>query len=190
MEVSCLILAGGKSSRLRNKPFLILKGKPLVRYVFDNLREMFSEIIVVVKSEKDKEKMEEIIKNCKVVADKSKIFSPMAGIIAGIKHIKNNFVFVVACDMPFIEKKTVRELISRIDKNVNCVCYAYSLDKFEPLCAIYKKEFLQKIGLENSLNEAIRKEKNKALVPIVKETYEFFNVNTKKDFEVAEKLLS
>lgn len=190
MEVGCLILAGGKSSRLKNKPFLILKDKPLIKHVFDNLKKIFSNIVVVVKGEKDKKRMEEIIKNCKIVVDENKIFSPIAGIVSGIKHIKNDFVFVIACDMPFVEGKTVKELVLRIEKNANCICYAYSLDKFEPLCAIYRKDFFIRVSLENSLSELIKKEKNKVLIPIVKETDEFFNINTKKDFEIAEKLLS
>ncbi|MFH8086654.1 MAG: molybdenum cofactor guanylyltransferase [Candidatus Aenigmatarchaeota archaeon] len=190
MEVSCLILAGGKSSRLKNKPFLVLKDKPLVKHVFDNLKKIFSDIVIVVKNEKDKLKMERIIRNCKIVMDESKIFSPITGIISGIKYLKNDFVFIVACDMPFVDEKVVKELLLRIDKEAKCVCYAYSLNKFEPLCAIYRKDFFKGISLEESLSKAVREEKNKVLVPIVKETDEFFNINTKKDFKRAEKLLS
>ncbi|MGC8812640.1 MAG: molybdenum cofactor guanylyltransferase, partial [Candidatus Aenigmatarchaeota archaeon] len=114
MEVSCLILAGGKSSRLRNKPFLILKDKPLVKHIFDNLEKIFSDVVIVVKNENERRKIEEIIRNCKIAVDKNKIFSPIAGILEGLKFLKNDFVFVVACDMPFIKEKTVKELLLRI----------------------------------------------------------------------------
>ncbi|MEM5793794.1 MAG: molybdenum cofactor guanylyltransferase [Candidatus Aenigmatarchaeota archaeon] len=190
MEISCLILAGGKSSRLKNKPFVVLKDKPLVKHVFDNLRKIFSDIVIVVKNEKDKVKVERIIKDCRIVVDENKVFSPIAGIVSGIKHVKNDFVFVVACDMPFVKEKTVKELLSRIDNETKCACYAYSLNKFEPLCAIYRKDFFKGISLEESLSKAIEKERNRVLVPIAKETDEFFNINTKRDFKKAEKLLS
>ncbi|MEM7825681.1 MAG: molybdenum cofactor guanylyltransferase [Candidatus Aenigmatarchaeota archaeon] len=190
MEVSCLILAGGKSSRLKNKPFLILKDKPLIKHVFDKLEKIFSDIVVVVKNEDEKRKIEKIVKNCRIAVDKTNTFSPIAGIVEGLKVVKNNFAFIIACDMPFFNEKTVKELFLRFDKNTKCICYAYSLEKFEPLCAIYRKDFFKEASLEDSLSELIRKEKNKVLVPIVKETDEFFNINTEKDFEIAKKLIS
>jgi|YelNatPaOPRAMG01_1025707.scaffolds.fasta_scaffold30091_2 molybdopterin-guanine dinucleotide biosynthesis protein A len=190
MEVGCLILAGGKSSRLKNKPFLNLKDKPMIKHVFDNLNKIFQEIVIVVKTQNEKKKIEKIIKNCKVVVDKNKIFSPIAGIVEGLKFMEKDFVFVTACDMPFVKEKTVKELLLRVEKNAKCVCYAYSFEKFEPLCAIYRKDFFQKARLEDSLSELIKKEKNKVLIPVVKETNEFLNINTEKDLEIARKLLS
>jgi len=45
VKVSCIILSGGRSSRLRNKPFLLLGKKPLVSYVLKIAKKFFSDII-------------------------------------------------------------------------------------------------------------------------------------------------
>lgn len=193
MEVSCIILAGGKSSRLNNKPFLILDKKPLVMHVFDVVRKIFSEIVVVVKTESQKEELENILskhsKKIKIVIDDEKVYSPIAGINEGVKHIKNKYFFVVASDMPFLKEKIIRELISRLYHRVECVVYAWSSDKFEPLCAVYRKDFFDGWSLHGSISQLIQNSENKVLIPIFKETNEFFNVNTKKDMKIARALL-
>jgi molybdopterin-guanine dinucleotide biosynthesis protein A len=190
MEVSCIILAGGKFKRIgKFKPLLILNKKPLISYVLNVVRKFFSDIVIVVKNKKQKEKLEQKIKKVRIVEDKSKIFSPLAGIKEGVKHIKNKYVFVVACDMPFLNEKTIRDMLPRVKENADCIAYWHSLKKFEPLCAIYKKKIFEKINSRRGLQDLIKKMKNKILIPVSRETLVFYNINTKKDLNCARKLI-
>jgi molybdopterin-guanine dinucleotide biosynthesis protein A len=190
MEVSCIILAGGKFKRIgKFKPLLILNEKPLISYVLNVARKFFSDIVIVVKNKEQKERLEQKIKKIKIVEDKSKILSPLAGIKEGIKHIKNKYVFVVACDMPFLNEKTIRDMLPRTKENADCIAYWHSLKKFEPLCTIYKKKIFEKINPRRGLQNLIRRTKNKILIPVSRETLVFFNINTQKDLNYARRLI-
>lgn len=187
MNISCIVLAGGKSRRMgMNKSVLLIKNKPLILHVLEKVEKIFSDIIIVVKNSKQKKILKKILnKKIKIVEDKNRVYSPIAGIKEGIKHVKNKYVFIIACDTPFVSEKTIKKLLAKAKRDVDCVVYSF-FDKLEPLCAVYKKSFFENVGLEESLTELIRKTKNKILIP-TKNTKEFFNINTKKDLKIAEK---
>ena len=190
MEISCIILAGGKSSRMkRDKCFIRLRGKPLIYYVIKKVRKFSSDVVVVVKNEKQKVKFKKEFKKVKVVCDKNKVFSPIAGIKEGVKHIKNEYVLIVACDMPFLNESSLRELVNRFEEGVDCISYFWKVGKYEPLCAIYRKKIFEAVDEKKSLHELIEKCKNRILVPISKETKEFLNINDKNSLREAKKLI-
>lgn len=191
MKVSCIILAGGRSSRLRDKPFLLINKKPMITYALKVAKKLFSDIVIVVKNDRQKQKLKKIVnKKIKIVKDKARIYSPIAGIKEGIKHAKNDYVFVLASDMPLVGEHAVRELLPRTDEGLDCIAYIWKLGRYEPLCAIYRKNVFYNCKLKVGLHELIDKIKNKAFVPIAMETDEFFNVNTKKDLKTVEILIS
>jgi len=190
VEVSCIILAGGKSSRVgRDKAFLLLNNQPLICYVFNIMKKIFSDIVIVVKNEEQKRKMEKILKNVKVVEDRNEIFSPLAGIKEGVKHVRSDYAFVVACDMPFVIEKDVRLLLSNLKKGADCVAY-FRDTYYEPFFAIYKKEIFNGCNLNESLHSVIDKIENKILIPVCGNRLSFFNINTREDMEIAEKIIS
>lgn len=191
MKVSCIILAGGKAKRIKkDKALLILNKKPLITYVLKVAKKFFSDIVVVVKNEKQEKKLEKVLPpKVKIVKDNYKVYSPMAGIKEGIKHVKNKYVFILACDMPFVKERTIRELLPRTEEKVDCIVYFWSLKRFEPLCAIYNKKVFKFRRLREGLHHLINRIKNKVLVPISMETNEFFNINIEKDLKLARKLI-
>lgn len=190
MDVSCIILAGGRSRRTgKFKPLLILNKKPLISYVLKVVKKFFSDIVIVVKNNEQKEKLEQKIKKIKIVEDRSKIFSPLAGIKEGIKYVKNDYVFITACDMPLLNEKTIRDMLPRIKEKADCIAYWHSLNKFEPLCAIYRKKIFKKINTRGGLQSLIKKTKNKILIPVSRETLVFFNINTKEDLNYVRRLM-
>jgi molybdopterin-guanine dinucleotide biosynthesis protein A len=191
VKVSCIILAGGKSSRLRNKPFLLLNKKPLILHVLKVAKKFFRDIVIVVKSDSQKKRVKKIVnKRIKIVKDRSRTYSPIAGIKEGVKHAKHDYLFVLASDMPLIRENTIRELLPRAEEELDCIAYIWKLGKYEPLCAIYKKNIFENSKLRTGLHQLIDSIENKVFVPIAVETNEFFNVNTKKDLEFAKKLLA
>ena len=48
-----LILAGGKATRLKNKPFVKFNGIPMLKIVYDELSGLFDEIAISARSRKN-----------------------------------------------------------------------------------------------------------------------------------------
>lgn len=182
MEISCIILAGGKSERIgKDKAFLMLNDKFLISHVLETVEKIFDDVIIVVKNKDQRRKLEKIT-DSKVVEDKNKIYSPIAGIGEGIKHIKNDYFFLTACDMPFLDEKFIKKLISKIDKKD---CTVPFLKGYEPFCAIYKKNLFKNCDINQSISEIIDKSDKIAVKPTKRGCLNFFNVNSYKDLKKA-----
>jgi molybdenum cofactor guanylyltransferase len=201
--VACIVLAGGGSTRMKgakqgdssgdgvNKAFLILGERPIVSYVLETARKFFDQITIVVKSSRQKAEMDGIVRKLglsgtRVIADNSRVYSPIAGIKAGLEVASGDYVFVVGCDMPFVNGVTIFRLMNRVRKDIDCVVPS-SGGRHEPLCAIYSRNVFDNAELTDSLQEIIERSK-KILVPVFDKQI-FFNVNTKDDLVHAEKIL-
>ncbi len=135
-DITGIILAGGKSLRYgRDKAFEPFDGVPLIKRVINAMEEVFEEVIIIA-NEPDKYSC---LKH-EVYEDVVKGIGPIAGILTGIMHIKNEAGFFVACDMPFLIPAFIRHIanirngfdivIQRVGKNI------------EPLHAVYTKDCL------------------------------------------------
>jgi|GEM_PF-2568092 len=215
--ISCIILAGGKSSRMKpdktakeikgkdakgkaakvkkDKPegstlkaFMILNEKPLIAYVIETVKKFFPEIIIVMKTKTQKNKMERLISSPRisVIADEYKTYSPILGIKAGLKYAGGESVFVVGCDTPFINGVTIFRMMNKVKKGIDCVVPSKA-GEHQPLCAIYKRDVFKGCKPNESLHDLIERSK-RVLIPIFNEN-EFFNINTPEDLEQAEKIL-
>src|SRR5215831_12450815 len=95
---TCGILAGGSSSRMgRNKALMEFRGKPLIQRQIELLSPYFKEVIV---GANDPEPYAPF--NLRVVPDLLHERCALTGIHALLKGAGRPRVFVVACDMPFL----------------------------------------------------------------------------------------
>ncbi len=183
--ICCAILAGGKAERLPNKQFLPLNGKPLISHVIDAAGDYFSEILVIAKKEQE-EKLEELIQNkkqAKLILENPADFSPWNGIKTAVQNTEAEWIFLLACDMPFVRSELFGLLALKINPDIDCIIPR--TDRLQPLCALYRKTALNKAPMEGSITrfaESLRKE----VVHISKEkSFWLFNINTNEDFEKA-----
>ncbi len=132
MDLTGIILAGGKSSRLGfNKIGLEIFGIPL--FIIQAIRLSFfcSEILIVVSSknqlyvQKELKKFGDYKKILIIKDEKIKgvnLYSsigPIMGLYTGLKHASNIYSFVLAFDMPFIEYKFLNFLVNRLKLEFN-----------------------------------------------------------------------
>jgi molybdopterin-guanine dinucleotide biosynthesis protein A len=100
MQASLLVLAGGDSRRMgRPKAWLEVGDTYLLRYVAERLAPAFSEVMV---SFAEPEQLEEPVPY-RVVFDRRTPAGPLAGLEAGLAAARNDMVFAVACDMPYVD---------------------------------------------------------------------------------------
>ena len=186
-KVSLIVLAGGESRRMGfPKPLLLINRKNTVEIIIERLKILFSEIIVVGKNNHRICGKEFIF-----VEDLYEYRSPLVGIYSGLKASKNRLNFVVACDMPFVNKNLVKYMLE-ITGDYDVVVPVVR-GYFEPLHAVYTKNIInvieEEIGRENFKVTSFYERVNVKEIPenIVKkydpELMSFINLNTPKDLK-------
>ncbi len=196
MDMSCIVLAGGKSFRLGyDKAVEIVGNRSLLQRVVACLSLFNSDIIVVTATGQPFIQFVDYPR-LKIVTDTYPGKGPLGGIYSGLAASDSFCNLVVACDMPFLNQALLRYMIqlsARFDLVVP------RLDNMvEPLHAVYSKDCLSPI-------ECLLKQGNmqvRQLFTMVKVRYvetdeinkfdpkhlSFFNINTEADLERAREL--
>ena len=139
MEVSGIILAGGRSSRMgRDKTLLLFNNETLIERIVKELKGVVDDIIIA-SGRTVKYNIDGIPEVCDAFAGAG----PMGGLHAGLMAAKHHYAFVISCDMPFFEGRMVKFLVDRCNSYAAVVPFING--KFEPLCAVYSKECLEPI---------------------------------------------
>jgi molybdopterin-guanine dinucleotide biosynthesis protein A len=137
--VSCGILAGGASSRMgQNKALLEFRGRPLIVQQIELLSPIFDEILIGANDPAPYAGLK-----LRVVPDLLAERCSLTGIHALLKAARREQVFVVACDMPFLNAELIRIMIAE-SGNWDAVI-AETERGPEPLHALYSKACLPAI---------------------------------------------
>lgn len=162
MHFTSLILAGGKAQRLdnREKALLLLDGTPFLEVITDSLKTVSSEIIVSLRDKGQMDLLSPLLENSKVVFDSLRGKGPLAGILEGFKASSNEYVFVTACDMPFVNLEVIDYLFNAAQGHDAALIR--NIDgRFQSIYAVYRaKAMIPEI--EKSLAEG----KNFILAPV------------------------
>jgi FdhD protein len=138
-DVSGVILAGGKSSRMgSNKALLPYKGGRFIEAIHRQLSEIFEEVLLVTNNPEQYEFLP-----CRKVADLFPGAGALAGIHSGLYHTCGKAIFVVACDMPYLNNDLIRHLAEQA--NTGSVVIPEGPDGVEPLHAVYGRSCLDAI---------------------------------------------
>ncbi|WDY60176.1 molybdenum cofactor guanylyltransferase MobA [Pseudomonas sp. PSKL.D1] len=108
---SILILAGGRGLRMggRDKGLVPWRGEPLVAHVHRVVRPLSDD--VVVSCNRNAEQYRPFADQ--LVADAEADFpGPLAGVIAGLAVAQHEWVVVLACDAPLVDKTLIEGLLS------------------------------------------------------------------------------
>ena len=198
MDISSIILAGGKSIRLGHDKVIERLGKrTLLEKVISRI-DSFSQEIVIVTAEK--RNFSQLSGNTKIktVSDIFPGRGSLGGIYTGLVSTESFYNLVVGADMPFLNQELLTYMIGVADG------YDYVIPRigqfYEPLHAIYSKNCNSPIETMFKLNRRVIVE----LFDYVKVRYvdeeeinrfdpehlSFFNINTKEDLELARKMES
>jgi molybdopterin-guanine dinucleotide biosynthesis protein A len=197
MKYDCtgVILAGGKNSRLpgKKKTFYRVGEDMMLTRIHTLFSKLFKEVIIVVNDPKDFAGWDMM-----VVTDIIPSRCALAGLHAGLFYASNPWIYVTACDVPFINEKVIRHLVEQREPGTE-VIIPRTKDGLEPLAAAYSRECIPMIetNLENKIfmvQKFFRKKKVQELsVQDLKKldpTMRFmFNVNTPEDLETAMSLV-
>lgn len=113
-----------------DKAFLNLNGNVALRRTISLLCESFPEVVVVA-NEADKFAGYGV----DVVGDEFPGLGPLAGIHAAMGRVRSDYVFVIACDMPFVQRDTIAYLVRRL-RDHDALIPRWE-DDIEPLHGLY-----------------------------------------------------
>ncbi len=191
-----VILAGGLNSRFSgcNKAFIDIGERRIIDNIYGVFKPVFDEIILVTN-----QPMDYLGWDVTIVTDVYPVRSSLTGIYSGLFYAKNPFIFVSACDTPFLKKEMVETVVSAIEPGA-AVVVPQTANGTEQLCAAYSKTCLSL--MERQIREEIfqikhmfRKVRVKKIPePILREIdpelVSFFNINTREDYAKAKDWLA
>jgi molybdopterin-guanine dinucleotide biosynthesis protein A len=190
LDVSCIVLAGGRSKRLgRNKVTEPIGRLSLIERVVSRLSEFKSEIIVVTAHDSIIPQLTHY-SGLKVIEDIYPGKGTLGGIYTGLVTAATFQNIVVACDMPFLNLKLLQHMVG-LAADFDVVAPRTRDGVVEPLHAVYSKHCLEPINFLIQQNRLSVLE----LYPMVKVKYiealeighidpqnlSFFNINTEAD---------
>jgi molybdopterin-guanine dinucleotide biosynthesis protein A len=196
LDISGIILAGGKSLRLGHDKVLEKIGdKSLLEQVVSRIDSFSKSIIIVTAPERTFAPLANHPK-VKIVSDIFPGQGSLGGIYTGLVESSSFYNLVVAADMPFLNESLARYMIEKSDGFDFVLPRVNNL--FEPLHAVYSKNCIAPI-------KSILEQGKKVIVELfdyVKVRYieaeeierfdpkhlSFFNINTKADLELAREI--
>ncbi|MEP6933408.1 MAG: molybdenum cofactor guanylyltransferase [Nitrospirota bacterium] len=194
-DVTGILLAGGKSRRMgEDKRHLLVGEQTLLERGLAVLRTIFQEVLVVIAQDSDP-----LGVDARVVRDLVADCGSLGGLYTGLMQATTPRIFVVACDMPFLDQMVIAQFMSR-GHNADIVM-AKVEGRLHPMHALYGKQcvpVLEQMILARQLK--IQEIVSKAflrvhyvtgadLVTIDPSGRSFYNVNTLTDLEAARSLL-
>ncbi len=190
-DVTGILLAGGKSRRMgEDKRFLLIGEQTLFERTLALLQSIFQTVCVVIAQ--DSPPLEAAVP---VVRDLVADCGSLGGLYTGLKQAHTEYIFVVACDMPFLNPTLVRHVVSL--KGQADIVMVRLEQGLQPTHALYSRRCLpvieemlharhlkiQHLVVHPSLHTRFVTESE--LRKIDHEGLSFINVNTPADLDAA-----
>ena len=192
------ILAGGQSKRMgKDKLFLELNNKKLIKHTIDKVKKYLKELIIVTNQDN------EFFSKNNLITVKDCIqgqLGPLVGILTAMKWAKENlkncsWIATFPCDTPFFPESIIENFIQESKKRESLILCASSHGRRHNIFGLWSLDLYDKLR-EDLINSKVRKvqdwtEKNKIknLEFKFKDYDPFFNINTLEDLKFAKKLI-
>jgi len=196
IDVTGVLLAGGNSRRMgEDKRYLVVGEQTLLERGLAVLRSIFQEVLVVIAQDSlpfnvDARVVRDLVPDC----------GSLGGLYTGLTQATTPYIFVVACDMPFLDPAVITQFTSR--RASADIVMAKLAARLHPMHALYSKGCLpvleqmirarqlkiQEMVSHSSLH--VRYVTDADLLTIDPSGRSFQNVNTPADLEVARSLIS
>jgi len=196
-----LILAGGKSKRIKgNKALIKLGDKPLLLHVIEKVLGLNHETVVVIGKNDEQDKYTNILPS-KVTILKDTVGGkgPLVGILTGMQKMRSEYTVILPCDSPFIKREVIEYLFERAQE-ADAAIPRWPNGNIEPLHAVYKtptsipaaetalrKDELLIVDMIKRLDKVVYVNTNE-LKKFDQELITFFNINDQEDLKTAKKL--
>jgi len=182
-DITAVILAGGKSSRMGEDKALIPFGgyESMAKLQYEKLCSLFEKVYISAKSNKF-----DFLDEKYLIQDISAISSPMVAIDSIFETLDAKKVFIITVDTPLVSKEIIIKLIDESKKDDKQIVFAQdSLQNNHVLCGVFDATLQTTIKeiLKNDIhkiNYLIKQSKAKSI--LFDNEQEFANINTKEEY--------
>jgi len=192
VKFPCVILAGGKSSRMGHgdKFSRLLAGRPMLQHVLDRLKPQVSSLVLNANIPID-------FRDINVIPDLTEhSVGPLGGILTGLDYFASakgeaSHLFVCPCDVPFIPGDVSQKLFAALTGKENEIVMASSHGRVHPVVSLWPFSIVEDLRYALEVGGARKvidfaKRYNLKEVAWSEAADPFFNVNTPEDLALAE----
>ena len=179
-EITCVILSGGKSSRMgEDKSFLpFSSSKTLIEYQYYRLKPYFKNIYISSKTNK----FDFIEEKCLILDENKDVFSPILALDTIFDKFKNQKIFIITVDTPFVTIESISKLIEESENYDICIAQT---EKTHNLCGVFSSNI--SLTIKNMIINDIHKinyliKNNKYNIIKFHKNSEFMNLNNKDEY--------
>lgn len=187
-DLSIAILCGGDSSRFgEDKTRVEVDGVPLYKLIWNKLEGKSDDVFLQI----DPDDEYDLRARPDLVSEEG----PLGAIYSALTHAEHDWLFVSACDLPYLDSRIVDELYSEVESETEVVIPRWDNGYLEPLTALYHNSVIN--TLEKTLESGTRKitdfldqldnikelKVDKLLEEGRISSRCFYNVNTRKDLK-------
>lgn len=193
---SFVIQAGGMSTRMgSDKGLVLLHGKPLVRWILDRLAPLDADKIIISNQPASYQHF-----GIPVYKDVIPRIGALGGLLTALTYAANELVFVLACDMPFLDISLLGSMLELVEDHDVVIPRLGETENTEPFRALYRKTCLEPI------KAAVASGKRRAISffpdvrvryynlpeysPSDQASWTFLNINSPEDLAQAESISS
>ena len=117
----------------RDKALLTLDGRTLLERMQELARTATPDLRIVGEREKyGLDAIEDVYRDC----------GPLGGIHAALTATRAELNLILSVDTPFVKPEFLRYLVAEAKRAATTVTVPFAGDHFQPLCAVYRREFL------------------------------------------------
>ncbi|QLE57781.1 molybdenum cofactor guanylyltransferase [Nostoc sp. TCL26-01] len=162
-DLSAIVLAGGKSSRMgQDKTLIPVHGVPLLQLMC-NIAASCAETVYVVTPWPERYQ-HLVLPNCQFIqevpftpldekkgtqniADSFSTPGPLVGFAQGLAQVQTEWVLLLACDLPKLRVEVLREWATGLDSvpDEAIAALAHHPKGWEPLCGFYRRRCLPQL---------------------------------------------
>lgn len=129
MDIGCVVLAGGRSSRMgADKAQMRIDGRRLIDVALEHVPPDWERIVVASTD-----------LGMPTVCEDPPFGGPVAGIAAGMRHLRTSYIAVMAVDAPQ-SGRMLQKLADALGSND--VAVVADNERIQPLCAVWRRESL------------------------------------------------
>lgn len=196
MNVEAFILVGGRSNRMgRDKASIGFGATTLVEKAANTITEAMpvAKVTLVAANDQQFAPVSSLVYGHPMIFDIHQNRGPLGGIHAAMAFSNSPWIFVLACDMPFVTAELIRFLDVFKSGDVDAVIPEQSDGNLQPLCGFYRVAgclpIIEKL-LEGNMSESMFGALKRVKTKIVKAdrfsdlagfNHLFVNLNTPED---------